>query len=166
MKYFPLLLIPLLAHIAYTDFRIRKVSLLAVLSVSVLGIFRIFFTLNRQIMPGIVLLNTILLALIMCIVLIYTRIRRKKISQAIGLGDLVVLLIAAISFAPYYYLLFLILSSLLGIIFYFSGNAEKRLSRFIPFAGIMAVLLGFSVILDVFTNYSVYDDSVFLKFFV
>lgn len=157
-----LIYLPVLVHIAYTDFRFRKLRLLALLALAALSIVRFFLLPGTAQGLSIMLLNLLFLVIIFGVIYVYSILRKLKIKRLIGEGDLIFLLIAVLNFAPVFFLFFVAASSLFGILYFLAGNKNQT----IPFAGVMSVLLMLSLVAEMLFDFSVYNDVVLLNILV
>ncbi|MEQ6123565.1 hypothetical protein AAON49_05140 [Pseudotenacibaculum sp. MALMAid0570] len=136
-----ILMIALLFWIFYEDIKDRKVTLLVLLSVSVLGGFlhgkqqllEVFFLTT--------LLNLAVVLLVIFVLFVYTKLKLKiALFEAFGLGDLLFFLCMAISFPTASFLVLfsasLIFSFVVSVVF------QKQLKNLIPLAGLQALFLG------------------------
>lgn len=164
MNYLTLLFLPVLFHIVYTDIRNRKISLIALLIFAGLSIFRLVYFLDISRFISIVLLNFMFLLIVTGIVYLYSILRKKSLSALIGIGDVIFFVIAAINFAPLFFLLFVIISTFFGLILVTFGG--KTSNRQIPFAGLMAAVMIISIVLEQFKLYSGYNDTLLLKLII
>lgn len=107
--------------------------------------------------------NLIFLGVQIGVVLIWLRLRQKrtgqKISQMIGLGDLVFTLALVLAMTPFnfmlHYVLVLILGMTIGLVFRYTTRGTWR----VPLAGIMAGCYGLFLIANQISNsYTWYQD--------
>lgn len=138
MKYFSLIFIPLLVHVFYTDFIKYKVHVLALILLSVLSIARLIVTLQPAQYIETLGLNFILLAVLLLAVALTARLRKKSFMQMMGLGDIFLLAIAALNFAPLNFNLFIVIATLASMVFIVVRLFKNQTERRIPFAGVMA----------------------------
>jgi hypothetical protein len=135
----------LLLSIAWNDFRDRSIPLFLLLAE--IGISFVYF--YRQEIFGyfqMLGLNLLFNGVQIGIVALWMRIKRGKLSfyrEAFGLGDVLMMLIAAFFFSPVYYVLFVMISAFVSLLF--AGIVKLFFDReqvvLVPLAGIMAILL-------------------------
>ena len=95
----------------------------------------------------------------------FKTVKKKKNSfmEAFGLGDIFMLLAGAFWFSPAWYLLFILASSILGLIYGIAASLYGKTANGIPLAGIMAVLLIFVTVLNL-TGVDFFNDYPLLRF--
>lgn len=165
MEYLFLLLIPVFMHILYTDIKWRKVHLAAIIAAILLSTFRLIYSVPVSVATTTLLLNFILLAIFIAVILIYTRIRKIKLLNAIATGDLLFLGIAAINLSPVVFILFIILSSVTGSVYYLFLNINNAKQKTVPFAGLMAACLSPVIVLDVFAGISFITETNIIQLY-
>ena len=163
MNYFTLLAVPVLSHILYTDFSRRRVSTIALTLYFCISLIRLIFSLTSDEIVYFIVINFLLLSISGISIYIYSLIRRKSMKYLVGLGDVLFVIIAALNFAPYSFLIFISTSSIAGIIFFVVRMKFKKNEMQIPFAGIMACLMILLFILEQFNGYSSYNDSTLIN---
>ena len=150
-----------LFFVALFDFRERLIPLiffillfiLSVIGVCIQGFLQHYlFIIINFLMAG---LNTVLIAIW------FKMVKKKKSSfmEAFGLGDILMLLIGAFWFSPAWYLLFILASSIGGLLYGLAASLSGKAANGIPLAGIMAMLLISAAVLshigvDFFNDYS------------
>jgi hypothetical protein len=162
MKYFTILFFPVLLHIIFTDFRVRKISIFSLFILAALSFVRLVYFLDKTQILGLLMLNVLFLLIVSGIVYLYAKLRKKEIAALIGKGDMIFILIAALNFAPAFYLFFVIVSTLTGLVFY-TIVKKTVIYNEIPLAGIMAGIMSFSIIIESINLYSAYNDSIFFN---
>ncbi len=163
MEYLFLLLIPVFLHILYTDVKWRRVHLIAIIVAFAISIFRVLYSVPATMAVTTIILNLLLLGILVSVLLIYSKIRKLKLLDAMAIGDFLFLGIVAINLSPVSFVLFIIISSIIGFIYYLFARLLKSQQKTIPFAGIMAATLSPVIILDVFTDLLVYGDSFLIQ---
>ncbi len=164
MKYFILTLLPLLAYILYTDFKYKKVNLIALAIALLLSFIRPYLSSGAfGTLLSYILMNSVLAGILLSAVILYTRLRKIKFGSSFGLGDILFLFIATFHFAPVSFLFFICLSSFSGLLYFLFSNKKKAKKAHVPFAGLMAGVLSLVIIFDIFTGYSSYNDLPFFQ---
>jgi Flp pilus assembly protein protease CpaA len=178
MIWFSLILLPLLAHIVYTDIRTYRVSVRVLVLTIAVSVIRMTYASDIRTGLTFLLLNGIFLAVLSGLFVLTSFVMKKKFSQIIGAGDLILLLAIAFNFAPGNFVLFVMFSALVSIIIYLSSK-YLIISRIhtqqesdvltvneikIPFAGYMSSTLFVLILIDIFTPFSTYNDRLFIHF--
>jgi hypothetical protein len=134
----------LLLLIAWNDIRHRSIPLLFMVFEAIIAI-TMMITLK---LPGywqMVLLTFGAVILQLLLLWGWFRFMRKTTAffdALFGWGDLVMIAIVAFHFSMFPFMLFLVISSLIGLIWHFAKNvAAPSISPTIPLAGVMALLL-------------------------
>lgn len=163
MKYLFLILIPLFCHILYTDVKWRKVNLLIILSALALSVGRLFYSLPISLALTTITLNLLLLTLLLIVLFTYTRIRKIRFQEALAFGDILFLGVVLFTLSPISFLFFIILSSLIGFVYYIILKMLKQKESTIPYAGLMAAMLIPIVAYDVFSIKTFYDETYLVQ---
>ncbi|MBN1115634.1 MAG: hypothetical protein JXA77_00395 [Bacteroidales bacterium] len=164
MNILSVILILLLIHILYTDFRWYKVNLLVICCAILISSIRLFNEYNIISLISNLGLNLLLLSIIFAAVFMASLIKKKKFFELMGSGDVLFFFIAALSFAPLVFNLYLTIAALLGLLLYLINTRQTGKNNKIPFAGLMSlVLIGFMLV-DLTTEFSCYNDNLFFNF--
>ncbi|MDD3685236.1 MAG: hypothetical protein PHE56_00580 [Bacteroidales bacterium] len=164
---FGLLLILFSLIIAYQDFRDRSVSvfsLICVLAVS-LGILIIEILADNGFAFAIgLIINIVLLLIMFLIVKLYFKIRKKDeiVDVVIGKGDLVFILSPAILFGPFSFIVFIILCCIISLLSLILIKLIRQNYREIPFAGVGAIIVAFTVIINWMFSVNLFKDDYIL----
>ena len=156
-----------LFFVALFDFRERSIPLIffillliqSVIGVCIQGFLQHYlFIIINLLMAG---LNIVLIAIW------FKTVKKKKSSfmEAFGLGDILMLLIGAFWFSPAWYLLFILASSIGGLLYGLAASLSGKAANGIPLAGIMAVLLIFVTILN-YTGIDFFNDYPLLNLII
>ncbi len=130
--------------IAWQDLKSKNVFLASFLiGYIVIGVFLGFF---QQLVIEDILMNLAIVGFMSSIVGIYyiLRYRQKfvsRINSSIGLGDLLMLPFLILYFAPYGFVLFLIISFLVSILYWMVLKTLSGKEVLIPLAGIQSLLI-------------------------
>ena len=146
---FSILLILNLIYITYQDFKERKVYLFSLLTAAILAVICFYKnTLIINIILHSTLLNLSFLLIILLILYMYSKLRlRKKISETIGLGDILFFLILATGF-PTFTFLTIFSSSLVFSFILFIILAPKLTNKTVPLAGLQSLFLVIVILLN------------------
>jgi hypothetical protein len=115
---------------------------------------------------SVLLINTILLTIVFSAVFLVARIRKRKMKQVIGGGDIIFLFVAALNFAPVWFNIYLFCSALVAIVYLLIRFPFNKSEKRIPYAGIMALLMISFLIADTFSAFSSYNDNLILSLLV
>lgn len=134
----------ILSVIAWQDFRCRSVWMVLFISEAALTISLMIFSH----IPGywkMALVSTIAAAIQIALIWSWFRLTGKSdafFDSLFGWGDLVMIALAAINFSVFAFIIFMIISSLSGLIWYLIQKyLRPGISTTIPLAGIIALLL-------------------------
>ena len=141
-----------------------KISLLTVIIASIVSFLRLYTILNQTMLLQTLTLNTLFILTLLGVLLIYCRIRHITFLNAFGLGDILFLGVALFSFAPFSFVMYIITSSLLGILYFFFLRILGKGFQQIPYAGIMAAVMLVLFIIDLSTSYSTFSDNWLFQF--
>lgn len=166
MEYFALILIPLLVHVLYTDFRHYQVHMSVLVLLIATSVTRLLIVQPLgSIFPGLAL-NIILLGILFSVIFLVSRLKGKKVQQMIGSGDIIFFVVASLNFAPVWFDVYILSTAFAAIIFLLIRLPFNKMEKRVPYAGIMSfVLIGF-LLLDVFSGFSCYNDNSVLTFLV
>jgi hypothetical protein len=127
--------------IAYNDFRYRA---LPVYLLAIAVVLAVLFSINKNVFSSALkysVTNILLLALQLGLTSLYFSARNRKFTNIfksyLGIGDLIFFLVLIFCFSPLNFILFIIISGFLTILFY-TGRKSKVL---IPLAGSQSIIL-------------------------
>ena len=139
-----IVMIGLLFWIFYEDLKDREITLFVMLGLLCLGgylnlrehLFEIFLMST--------LMNVMMVSLVLLILWLYSKVKLKSgLFQVFGTGDLLFFLFMAVSFPITSFLVLFSCSLFFALIF--SVVFKKRLTKWVPLAGIQALFLGLIV---------------------
>jgi hypothetical protein len=136
-----ILMIALLFWIFYEDLKDRKITLVWMLSLIVLGGFLNFEKQIFEVFLINTLLNIITVFFVIAILWIYSRMKiKKQLFQLFGTGDLLFFIFMAVSFPTTTFLVLFSASLIFSLLL--STLLKKRLTKWVPLAGLQALFLG------------------------
>jgi hypothetical protein len=138
---FTLLFCVILIFIAYYDFKYRALPVyLLVIAI----VFGILVSISRNGMSFVLYntgVNALLISIQLSLTTLYFSARNRKFtnifSSHLGMGDVIFFLVIILSFSPLNFILFIIISGFITILFY----AGRKNGVLIPLAGSQAVML-------------------------
>ncbi len=146
-----LLCIPPLAAMALSDLRSRRIGMvyLVIFGITLLTASLIEFG-WRQVMFN-AAFNLLTVLLLWLLLHIYSRLRKMRLSEMAGGGDLAFLLAVVPYFEPYDYVLFLVVSSMLTLAVWWAAGIRGQRCREIPLVTGMGACLGVVIIIQTIT---------------
>lgn len=139
-----------LVFISYTDFRERKVFLIN-LFICFLSITYIHFkkTAVFEVYIYTILLNACIVVVILSILFLYSRFKlQQKLSNVLGLGDILFFFILASGFPTVSFLIIFVISLVFSLILYLVLQTILK-SNTVPLAGLQSVFLLFILVLNI-----------------
>lgn len=142
-------LIPL-SFLVYTDYKEKMISIFPLLSFIAIQIFLAVWLFGINILIERVLFNLFILLMLSFGVYIYCKLRRLKVFEMTGLGDILFIIGLAPMFDTKKFLIFLIISLLISLL-YWLANFVLRKDNIVP----LVTTIGFS--------YGIYLIFMFLE---
>ena len=137
-----IVLFSVLVFISYTDFKERKVFLIN-LFICFLSITYIHYknTAVFEVYIYTILLNAFIVGIILSILFLYSRFKlQQKLSNVLGLGDILFFFIIASGFPTVSFLIIFVLSLVFSLILYLVLQTVLK-SNTVPLAGLQSVFL-------------------------
>jgi hypothetical protein len=126
MNIFSILILPALLHVVYTDMKNYQVHLISLLTVALLASIRFASTVQTPELWVTILLNVVFVSILLGTLLVYSLIKRKKLTEQFAWGDILFLLVAVLCFSPINFMGFIIVSSITGILYYLISHNTKK----------------------------------------
>lgn len=148
-----IIFICILFIVFYQDFKERKVYLF----LFILGMFSGSLIYYKHAFTKVFLvsisINTAIISTVALLLFLYTKIvLRKKLSKAIGLGDLLFFIVLAVSFPTITFLTFLSTSLIFSLLLFLVLKPTLKIKT-VPLAGLQAFFISLVLVLNWFFNF-------------
>lgn len=148
-----IIFICILFTVFYQDFKERKVYLF----LFILGMFSGSLIYYQHALTEVFLvsisINTAIISTVALLLFLYTKIvLRKKLSKAIGLGDLLFFIVLAVSFPTITFLTFLSTSLIFSLLLFLALKPTLKIKT-VPLAGLQAFFISLVLIINWFFNF-------------
>lgn len=155
---FSLCFFGVLILIIYYDFKYRTLPLYTLVIAVIFGILVSIYRNGLSVTLYYAGVNTLLISFQLGITTLYFSARRRKLinifNSYLGIGDVIFFLVVIFSFSPLNFIIFIIFSELLTLVFY----ALPKNRKLIPLAGclsvVLCIILFFSAVFEIVQPYN------------
>lgn len=151
--------------ITWQDFKLREVYLISY--ILIWGLLTTKFIFLKSIDLGVVKVNCAILGIVLSSLVFYYLLRYglnflERLKTGIGFGDILLLPVLITSFSPFNFVLFLVVSLLISLIYWTVNQLLISKEPTVPLAGIQTLLLNLIIIMELTGYFNSYIDLVLL----